>query len=163
MDDIRLQSQIGQTIPMNFESTITDYKLLGFGGTASSIVANPDPIGNSSANVATSVRGWEPWAGTSLPLEYPYVYATGKKIVKMKVWSPAIGTKVEFKFDYGYGNGAGMALEALTTVANAWEELTFDFSGLSPGEPSMSLVVVSFDLGSTAAGTVYYFDDITLN
>ena len=56
-----------------------------------------------------------------------------------------------------------MALEALTTVANAWEELTFDFTGKSPGEPAMSLVVVSFDLGSTAAGTVYYFDDITLN
>jgi hypothetical protein len=163
MDDIRLQSQIGQTIPMDFESTITEYKLIGFGGTTSSIVANPDPTGNSSAKVGKSVRGDMTWAGTSLPLEYQYVYATGKKIVKMKVWSPAVGTKVEFKFDYGYGNGAGMALEALTTVANAWEELTFDFTGQSPGEPAMSLVVVSFDLGSTAAGTVYYFDDITLN
>jgi hypothetical protein len=163
MDDIRLQNQAGQSIPMNFESAITNYSLLGFGGTNSSVVTNPDPIGNTSANVAKSVRGWETWAGTALPLEYPYVYATGKKIVKMKVWSPAVGTKVEFKFDYGYGNGAGMALEALTTVANAWEELTFDFTGKSPGEPAMSLVVVSFDLGSTAAGTVYYFDDITLN
>jgi hypothetical protein len=163
MDDIRLQNQAGQSIPMNFESTITNYSLNGFGGTNSSIVVNPDLTGNTSAKVAKSVRGWETWAGTALPLEYPYVYATGKKIVKMKVWSPAIGTKVEFKFDYGYGNGAGMALEALTTVANAWEELTFDFTGQSPWEPAMSLVVVSFDLGSTAAGTVYYFDDITLN
>jgi hypothetical protein len=163
MDDIRLQNKIDQSIPMDFESTITNYSLLGFGGTNSSIVANPDLTGNTSAKVAKSVRGWETWAGTALPLEYPYVYATGKKIVKMKVWSPAIGTKVEFKFDYGFGNGAGMALEVLTTSANAWEELTFDFSGLSPGAPTMSQVVVSFDLGSTAAGTVYYFDDITLN
>jgi len=163
MDDIRLQNQAGQSIPMNFESTITNYSLLGFGGTNSSAVANPDPTGNSSAKVAKSVRGWETWAGTALPLEYPYVYATGKKIVKMKVWSPAVGTRVQFKFDYGWGDGNGISVEVPTTVANAWEELTFDFNGLSPWAPTMPQVVVSFDLGSTAAGTVYYFDDITLN
>ncbi len=163
MDDIRLQDKIDQSIPMNFESTITNYSLLGFGGTNSSIVANPDPSVNTSDNVAKSVRGWETWAGTALPLEYPYVFASSKKIVKMKVWSPAVGTMVQFKFDYGWGDGSGMALEVPTTVANAWEELTFDFTGLTPGAPTMPQVVVSFDLGSTAAGTVYYFDDITLN
>lgn len=163
MDDIRLQNQAGQSIPMNFESTITNYSLLGFGGTNSSIVTNPDLVGNTSAKVAKSVRGWETWAGTALPLEYPYEYATGKKIVKMKVWSPAVGTKVQFKFDYGWGDGNGISVEVPTTVANAWEELTFDFTGQNPWAPTMPQVVVSFDLGSTAAGTIYYFDDITLN
>lgn len=163
MDDIRLQSQIGQTIPMNFESTITNYSLLGFGGTNSSIVSNPYPTGNASAKVAKSVRGYETWAGTALPLEYPYVYATSNKIVKMKVWSPAVGTLVEFKFDYGWGDGQGIRVQVPTTVANAWEELTFDFNGQSPLVPTMPQFVVSFDLGSTTSGTVYYFDDITLN
>lgn len=163
MDDIRLQNQAGQSIPMNFESAITNYSLLGFGGTNSSVVANPYPTGNTSANVAKSVRGWETWAGTALPLEYPYVYASGNKIVKMKVWSPAVGTKVEFKFDYGWGDGQGIRVEVLTTVANAWEELTFDFNGQSPLVPTMPQFVVSFDLGSTTPGTVYYFDDIIFN
>jgi hypothetical protein len=83
----------------------------------------------------------------------------------MKVWSPAVGKTVKFKFDYGLGDGSGIEVDAVTTVANAWEELTFDFTSLTPTNP-LKVAAVFFDFncgGGHVPGSIYYFDDITLN
>ena len=165
MDDIRLQSQIGQTLPINFQSTITNYFLDSFGGAAATVENNPDASGiNTSTKVGKAIKGNECWSGTSLPLEYP-IFNFTQKVVKMKVWSPAVGKTVKFKFDYGLGDGTGIEVDAVTTVANAWEELTFDFTSQNPTNP-LKVAAVFFDFncgGGHVPGSIYYFDDITLN
>jgi hypothetical protein len=165
MDDIRLQSQIGQTLPINFQSTITNYFLDSFGGAAASVENNPDASGiNTSTKVGKAIKGNECWSGTSLPLEYP-IFNFTQKVVKMKVWSPAVGKTVKFKFDYGLGDGTGIEVDAVTTVNNAWEELTFDFTSQTATNP-LKVAVVFFDFncgGGHVPGSIYYFDDITLN
>ncbi len=164
MDDIRLQSQIGQTLPINFQSSITNYFLDSFGGASASVVNNPDASGiNTSSKVGKAVKGNEFWSGTSMPLEYP-IFNFTQRVVKMKVWSPAVGKTVKFKFDYGLGDGSGIEVDATTTVANAWEELTFDFTSQNPTNP-LKVAVVFFDFSpsSHVTGSIYYFDDITLN
>jgi hypothetical protein len=60
--------------------------------------------------------------------------------------------------------GSNFEKEVTTLTANAWEELTFDFS-LVPGG-TYDKVVWIFDNGTMGNGTAnftYYFDDITLN
>lgn len=165
MDDIRLQSQIGQTLPIDFQSTITNYFLDSFGGAAATVENNPDVSGiNTSSKVGKAIKGSECWSGTSLPLEYP-IFNFTQKVVKMKVWSPAVGKTVKFKFDYGLGDGSGLEVDAVTTVANAWEELTFDFTSQTATNP-LKVAVVFFDFncgGGHVPGSIYYFDDITLN
>lgn len=164
IDDIRLQGQTGQTLPINFQSSITNYFLDSFGGASASVVNNPDASGiNTSSKVGKAVKGNEFWSGTSMPLEYP-IFNFTQKVVKMKVWSPAAGKTVKFKFDYGLGDGSGIEVDAVTTVANAWEELTFDFTSQNPSNP-LKVAVVFFDFNPSGhiTGSTYYFDDITLN
>ena len=52
--------------------------------------------------------------------------------------------------------------DASTTVANGWEELTYDFSGIVNSN-NYQRVVVFFDFGNAGTGATYYFDDIKLN
>ena len=164
MDDIRLQSQIGQTIPIDFQSSMTNYFLDSFGGAAATVENNPDVSGiNTSTKVGKAIKGNEFWSGTSMPLEYP-IFNFTQKVVKMKVWSPAAGKTVKFKFDYGLGDGSGLEVDAVTTVANAWEELTFNFTSQTAANP-LKVAVVFFDFNPSGhvTGSTYYFDDITLN
>ena len=82
----------------------------------------------------------------------------------MKVFSPRVGAKLLFKVENSINGGQNFEREATTTTANAWEELTFDFSAIPGG--TYDKVVWIFDLGTMGNGTAnftYYFDDITLN
>jgi hypothetical protein len=57
--------------------------------------------------------------------------------------------------------------ETLTTVANEWEVLIFDFSNHVPGTPALNTsyiydtLSVFFDFGSSGNGEIYYWDDVT--
>ncbi|MCK7481723.1 MAG: hypothetical protein M0C28_34545 [Candidatus Moduliflexus flocculans] len=59
--------------------------------------------------------------------------------------------------------------EATTTVANAWETLTFDFANPAAGTPALNLantynkasIFFNFGVtGATAGAKTYYFDDV---
>ena len=47
-----------------------------------------------------------------------------------------------------------------TTVANSWEDLTYDFS-TAPAADYVK-VVVFFDFGNSGDGSVYYYDELKL-
>jgi len=60
--------------------------------------------------------------------------------------------------------GVSFEKELSTTKANAWEELTFDFSGIDVSK-SYQKVVLIFDNGTKGDGSAnftYLFDDIIL-
>ncbi|MCV9926986.1 PKD domain-containing protein [Flavobacterium sp. LS1R49] len=161
-DDIQLTSGAESLVlPLTFESTTLDYSYGNFGGATSVVIANPDKTGiNTSSKVSalTKGNGAEVWAGSSLALDTPINFSTFKKI-KMKVWSPQAGIIVKFKLENLTDPNINKEIDATTTVANGWEELTFDFAGIV-NTNNYQRVVVFFDFGNSGTGKTYYFDDI---
>jgi len=157
-DDVELINTINP-LPVTFEEPIA---INGFGAAQGSIVANPDASGiNTSANVGTMLKpvGSETWAGVAMPLIAPVDFSVQKKI-KVKVWSPEAGIPVLLKFEKHNDNSVAMEKTATTTVANAWEELTYDFDGSIDNTVDYQMVVLFFNFGVSGNGSNYYFDDI---
>ena len=88
--------------------------------------------------------------------------------IKVKIYSTApVGTKVELqlgkKGDNNYPSGVHSQYEAITTVQNAWEELTFTFSQIPKGSlvasTEVDQITLLFSPNSTS-GDTFYFDDL---
>jgi hypothetical protein len=154
------------SLPIDFQSTTYSYPFINFGGATASVVNNPNPSGiNTSTKVGKMVKGApEVWAGSFLELVNPINFSI-LRTFKVKVYSPRVGAKLLLKVENATNGGQSYEKEATTTVANAWEELTFDYTAINLGF-SYSKVVLIFDLGTVGDGSAnftYYFDDIKLN
>jgi hypothetical protein len=104
----------------------------------------------------------EVWAGSFISLANPINFST-KKYMKVKVHSPRIGTKLLLKVENQGDGNIAHAKQLTTTVANAWEELVFDFTDINTAN-SYQKVVLIFDDGTAGDGSAnytFYFDDIT--
>jgi hypothetical protein len=164
-DDLRQTNTIEElALPMSFESTALNYDFVNFGGAGASVVNNPNATGiNTSSKVGKMVKGApEGWAGSFISLANPIDFST-KKFMKVKVHSPRVGAKLLLKVENQTNGGISFEKEVATTVANAWEELTFDFTAINTAN-SYQKVVLIFDLGTAGDGSsnyTYYFDDIS--
>jgi len=150
-------------LPINFESFVVNYAFTDFGNVASVVIDNPDASGiNPSARVAQSVKnaGAETWAGTLLTLENPIDFSAYKTF-KVKVWSPKSGAVVKLKVENLTNGDINLEVDAVTSVSNQWEELTFDFGAIDMSNEYQK-VVIFFDFGNAGDGSTYYFDDIKL-
>ena len=110
-------------------------------------------IDNMGTGIMNMEGKWDPATKT--------INFTGKTNFKMKVYSPRVGAKVLLKVE---GPGFAYEKEVATTVANAWHELTFDYSAIPFG--FYTRIVLIFDLGTAGDGSpnyTFYVDDITLN
>jgi len=147
-------------LPMDFESTTASYDFVDFDGGVGTVMANPQSSGiNTSATVAQIIRdGGQPWGGSKLILATNLDFSVNNTF-SMKVFSPAVGTPVLFKLE-----GPGVATPdnvVNTTVANEWETLTWNFSGLSSN--AYNEVVFIFDFGTVgdgSANSTFLFDDV---
>ncbi|WP_116125525.1 PKD domain-containing protein [Lewinella sp. IMCC34183] len=168
-DDIAQVGVGGEAVnelPVGFESEEVDYALSAFGGAAVAIIDNPDVSGeNMSARVGEFFKeeGSQTWAGAVTEFPTPIDFTTRQKL-SMKVWSPAAGIPVMLKVENGSDGDIFIEMTENTTVANAWETLTFDYAG-AEADPDLtrdySKVGVFFNFGNAGTGTTYYFDDIT--
>ena len=82
----------------------------------------------------------------------------------MKVYSPRVGAKVLLKVENLTNGGIFFEKEVLTTVANTWEDMAFDFRTINTAN-SYQKVVLIFDLGTAGDGSANFtwlFDDIRL-
>lgn len=150
-------------IPVDFESFVINYAFTNFGNTTSSVVDNPDSSGiNTSNKVGESHKaaGAETWAGSFLTLENAIDFSVNKTI-KVKVWSPKAGAVVKVKVEHLTDGTISAELNAVTTVASAWEELSYDFSAIDVTQ-QYHKVVIFFDFGNFGDDSRYYFDDIKL-
>jgi hypothetical protein len=150
-------------LPVDFESFTINYAFTDFGGTTSTVIDNPDASGiNASARVAQSNKsaGAETWAGSFLTLENPIDFSSNTTF-KIKVWSPKVGATVKLKVENLTDGNIGFEVDATTTVANEWEELTYDFSAIDQANEYQK-VVIFFDFGNNGDDSNYYFDDIKL-
>ena len=151
--------------PLDFESAAIDYTFTDFDGGNASIVGNPQATGiNTSSKVVQMIKsGGKVWGGSFISMAEPIDFSVNKTF-KMKVYAPKVGTKVLLKVENVDNGAISFEKEVVTTLANAWEELTFDYSAINTSESYQNVVII-FDLGTVGDGTpnfTYLFDDINL-
>jgi hypothetical protein len=163
-------------LPLDFESSTITYAWSGFGASdfgpiPASVITNPDKTGANVSNKVVKIEklsGAQVWAGASLNLDAKVDFTKGTKI-KVTVWSPKVGAKILYKMEDSTspkdGNGnptINVEVEATSTVANAWEVLTFDLTSAASFNTANSYdrVILFPDFGVAGAGSIYYFDDI---
>jgi hypothetical protein len=98
------------------------------------------------------------WAGTFFEVEEPLDLDTYSTI-SVKTWSPKSGITVRLKLE-NQDVSVFYETDATTTVANSWEELTYDFSAAPAGD--YIRVVIFFDFDVPGDDSVYYFDEYAL-
>ena len=167
-DDVKyiVAPQTILSIPIDFESSAIAYNFTNFDGGMASVVANPFATGaDVSSKVAKMVKGaGQTWGGTYLTMPSPINFAS-KKTFKMKVYSPRVGAKILFKVENLTNGAVSFEKEMASTVANAWETITFDYSAV-PTNQSFSKITLIWDNGTAGDGSAnytFYFDDISLN
>ena len=151
------------SFPIDFESGT--YTFNDFSGGVATIIANPHSTGiNTSAKVVQMIKNaGDPWGGSWFDFGAPIDFSTNKTFT-MKVYSPRVGAKVTLKVENATNGGISFEKEALTTVANGWELVTFDYSAINVANSYQKIVVI-FDNGTSGDGTAnftFLFDDINL-
>ncbi len=148
-------------LPLDFESSTLNYSFTDFAGENSSVIANPNSSGiDTSSKVVSTTKtaGAATYAGTYISLTSPIDFSVLKKM-KMKVWCPSAGGVVKMKLQNLANVNISTEVNATSTVANGWQELTFDFTGINNAN-NYQTIVVFFDFGNAGNGATYYFDDI---
>lgn len=154
------------SLPLDFQSSTLDYGFINFDGGNLTVANNPAAGGiNTTTKVAKMVKGaGQPWGGSIIKLPDPIDFSVNKTFT-VKVYSPRIGAKMLLKVENKSDGNVSFQKEVLTTKANAWETLTFDYSAISTVTLYHNLVFI-FDNGTAGDGSAnytFYFDDITLN
>ncbi|NVN17551.1 hypothetical protein GUA46_04285 [Muricauda sp. HICW] len=127
-------------------------------------VENPDPSGiNTSETVVeyTQTAYIEPWAGFFFDLASKVDF-NEMQTVKIKVYSPAADQIVLMKFEDKTDNSIAKEVQATTTVAGEWEELSFVFSPSDSDKFDRLILFFDFN-GEKSAETTHYFDDIAMS
>jgi hypothetical protein len=154
----------GVTLPLDFEDDTLDYGIIGFEGADSAIEANPFMEGiNTSEMVLRTIKtdGAQFYAGTVVGLDTPIDFTT-TEMIKFKSYSPKAGIPVKLRLENA-DNSVGIEVDVNTAVVDEWEELIYDFSGMTAGADFVRVVVFyEFIVNLPGDGSTYYFDDITL-
>lgn len=178
IDNIYFYKTPAQSIelPLDFESSTLTYAWSGFGDPGFgpipvSVITNPDKTGANVSNKVVKIEkptGSQVWAGASINLEKTIDFTKGTT-VKVNVWSPKVGADILYKMEVSTspkdGNGNPTVFfeaHATTTVANAWQVLTFDLT-TAPNFSTANKydrVILFPDFGQMGTGSTYYFDDI---
>jgi len=155
----------GIALPLDFQSSTLVYAFTNFDGGNTTVINNPQSSGiNTSTKVARMVKGaGQPWGGSFIELASPINFSVLKKF-KMKVYSPRVGAKVLLKVENLTNGALNFEKEVVTTVANQWEELTFDYTAINTANSYQKIVLI-FELGTAGDGSpnfTFLFDDILL-
>jgi len=165
-DDIKMVGfNTTVSVPLDFESTSLVFPITDFNGGGLTVIANPQVGGiNTSARVAKMVKSnGEVYGGSYITLPNPIDFS-GSKIFKMKVFSPRVGAKVLLKVENLTDGSVSFEKEMTSTLANAWETLSFDYSTINTAKSYQKIVLI-FDNGTKGDGSANYtwlVDDITL-
>ncbi len=159
-------------LPITFDDPAVDYELTDFGGTASTLVADPTDASNTVAETVKSGSA-ETWGGTTVSgddgLASPIPFTASATTMTVRVYSPDAGIPVRLKVEDATDPTRSVETEATTTVADAWETLTFDFSNEAAGTAALDLsytydkASVFFNFGTdgaTAGEKTYLWDDV---
>ena len=167
----------GQTanLPVNFDNALVNYDLVDFGGNSSVIAADPANAANKVCKTTKTITA-QTWAGTTIAGTTGFSAAIGftptYTTITMLVYSPTVGTPIRMKVEDATNATHSVETEAVTTLANAWDTLVFDFANQATGTAAINYTYVFNKLsifsnfgtdGATAGAKDYYYDDITFN
>ncbi|MEM9172872.1 MAG: hypothetical protein AAGA84_09230, partial [Pseudomonadota bacterium] len=159
---------------LTFDDAALTYTLTGFGGAEDSQVVN-DPDGGTNQVVRVNRSdSAETFAGTTVSVgpnnSVPTIPLDAMNTqMTVRVYSPASGLPVRLKIENQNDNTVSVETEAVTTMANAWETLTFDFSMQAMGTAAFDAsatydkITIFFNFGTdgaTAGAQTFFFDDI---
>jgi hypothetical protein len=161
------------SLPVTFDATNVNYDLVDFEGNTSSIVTDLVVSSNKVCKIIKSNTA-QPWAGTTIGgttggFATAIPFAAGSTKMNMRVYSPDAGIPVRVKVEDPNDPTKSVETEQLTTVANAWETLEFNFANQATGTAAINYtytykkLTVFFNFGTsgaTAGVKTYYFDDV---
>ena len=131
-----------------------------------------DAPADSSGSVIKAIKtqGAQTWAGSTIAtLTDGEFIATGSTTMSLRVYAPEAGKKVRMKVEDAADATKSVETEVLTTVANGWQTLSFDFSQQAAGTAAFNNATtynkanVFFDFSVAGTGQTYYFDDLAYN
>lgn len=157
-------------LPITWDDTTNvDYSVIDFGGNASMLAADPTNASNLVLQ-SDKTSGAQTWAGTVLgnaSLATTIPFAQGATTITAVVYSPDSGIAVRLKAEQFGQPTISVETENLTTKANAWDTLVFDFSnhvvGTSPINFSNTYnqLAIFYDFGVSPTTTkTYYLDNV---
>ena len=165
----------GAFASLNFEpATGVTYTLTDFGGNASSLVVDPTNAANHVVKVIKTGAA-ETWAGTTFSTAAAdsvgvIAFTAARTKMSVRVYSPDAGVHVRLKVENSLDPTKSVETEALTTVVNTWETLTFDFTVPTVPPTAALNLAYTYDkasiffnfavAGATAGEKTYHFDDV---
>lgn len=156
------------SLPITYENEFQNYTTGGtFGGVDVAVVNNPFSGGlNTSAKVwrYTKTVGAANWSGTWTPLSQPNAVPinidNGSKF-KVLVYSTEVGKQLNLEIEQGSNGVGNKVLKVASTVADQWEELTFDFGTFGiPAGTTFKQMVFRYNDSANGTGEVIYIDNV---
>ena len=151
---------------INFNDLYVNYDLVDLGDSLSTL--EPDPT-DSTNTVVSSLKGAVAQSGVKVASgQINYPLSANLTRLSMRVYSPAVGASVRIKLEDSSNGANSVETETVTTVANEWQTLVFDFSNPVEGTAELDTshnfdaLSVFFNYQSNGNGETYYFDDITM-
>ena len=159
-------------LPVTFDDPQVNYDLVDFGGNVSEIIVDPNNVDN---NIVQTIKteAAETWAGTTVGgtegFAEPIPFAEDYTFMSVAIWSPTAGTPIRLKVEDSTNPTISVETETLTTVAEEWEILVFDFSNEAPGTAPINFdntynkASIFFNFGTTGAQAgeqTYFWDDM---
>ncbi|OOQ59790.1 hypothetical protein [Mucilaginibacter pedocola] len=172
MDDLKMTTPIQAiSLPVTFDAPNTDYTVTDFGNNATVDAVDPTNPANK-VKKTTKQNGAETWAGTTVGtaagFATPVPVTADFAQMSLRVYSPAAGLTIKLKLEDHTNGAKSVETDAVTTVANGWETLTFNFLNNSAGTPAFNAATVYdkasifFDFGAGGTGKVFYWDDLKM-
>ena len=177
------------TVLVSFEEA-SPPGLIEFGTNGAGALIATDPAGgtNKVAKVFKYIVS-EQWAGTTVATVgvgttnaiATIPFTATNKTMTVRVYSPAVGVRVRLKVENAANGGITVETDAITTMAGAWETLSFNFANPGTNPPvgggataalnlanvyNKASIFFDFGLGNGGVGPlpanrVYYFDDVS--
>jgi hypothetical protein len=129
------------------------------GGGTVALALDPNDATNDVVQFVKRPGDGEYFGTVITGLAGPATLTDTDKVVTLRVYSPAAGTNFLFKLEGGPG-GVFVERDVATTVAGAWETLSFDLSG-GPAGTYATVVIFPNGRSTVTANTTMYIDELS--
>ncbi len=128
-------------LPIDFDDAAVDYELAPFGSNMTAqLDADPTDPGNMVLST-TKTAGADCWSGVTVGdsgLANSIGFTATTTTFTMDVYSPEIGVPILLKVEDASNGAISSEVISLTTVANTWETLTFNFANGCANPPNLA-------------------------
>jgi hypothetical protein len=154
-------------LPITWDDSTVNYTVADFGGNVSTRITDPMNAGNMILQ-SIKTTGSQTFAGTTLStatgLANPIPFTATATTLSAVVYSPKAGIPVVVKAEDATNGAIFVETGVVTSVANSWDTLVFDFS--TPLNGSLNLantydkISIFYDFNTAGVGDTFYLDDV---